>query len=706
MRENWTQKTTPMRLLLVALFVFMMHAWSAGAVVTDSVRLQALPAETNTTRAKTAPSRDDSEAWQYYLSTLYDNEEVDGSLSIEEAYEQLNELSMNPLDINSAETSDLLLIPGLTISHISDIIRHRERYGNFKSIYELMLIPSIDNNMCSYLSHFLMIGDSSEGKTEGHLFNRQAFKGRVLLSSSIPLYRRQGDMDGSYLGDPTGHSTRLTLGWGSRLRINLAGGKTAGEPFASHGNRWGYDTYAYNITYRGKGVVKQLIAGTFRGQFGMGLAMNNSFNLGKQAMLSAVGRQRSTFSPHSSTGTDGKYHQGAATVLNLSRTTQLAAFFSWRYLDATLNADSSISTIITNGYHRTLTEMAKKNNSSLTSAGLHLRYHRSTKAGLRYDIGASYVINSFSRTMNPTFSKADTIAASKLYRLFTPHGRSTWNASVDYSLKWGPLTLTGETATGDCKAAATINSILWKASSRLSLTAVQRYYSYKYYAYLGRSFGENSTVGNESGVYVAMQWNPVSTLVLSVYADYAYFPWYRYRQPPATSAWDVCVAATYDIRRWRLSARLRLKEKDSSSHRLRLMATYRSERWLLCTNVEGIRYRSKEGKDGIVVSQSGRFALGRGISVSGEGVLFFTEGYDARVYVNTLPLMNTLSFSPFYYKGVQGSVLLRAALTGRLTGLLRLTHCRYFDREDVSTGVRRIAHPWKTDIAAQVAWQL
>ena len=655
-------------------------------------------------KTKDAPSRDASEAWQYYLSTLYDNEEAD-ELSIEEAYEQLNELSMNPLDINSAETSDLLLIPGLTISHISDIIRHREKYGDFKSLYELMLIPSIDNNMCSYLSHFLMIGDSSKDEKDGFVLNRRAFKGKLLLSSSIPLYRRQGDLDGTYLGDVTGHSTRLTMGWGSRLRINLAGGKSAGEPFASHGNGWGYDSYAYNISYRGKGMVKQLIVGTFRGQFGMGLTMNNSFSLGKQAMLSAVGRQSSTFSPHSTTGADGKYHQGAATVLNLSRTMQLAAYVSWRYVDATLNADSSISTIITNGYHRTRTEMAKKNNSSLTSAGLHLRYHHITEAGLWYDIGASYVMTGFSRNMTPTFSKADTIPTSKLYRLFTPHGKSTWNASVDYSLRWGPLTFTGETATGDSKAAATINSILWKTSARFSVTAVQRYYSYKYYAYLGRSFGENSTVGNESGVYVALQWNPVGTLVLSGYMDYAYFPWYRYHQTPGTSAWDGCVAATFDIRRWRLSARLRLKEKDGSSHRLRLMATYRSERWLLCTNVEGIRYKKKEGKDGIVVSQSGRYTLGRGVTVSGEGVLFFTEGYDARVYVNTLPLMNTLSYTPFYYKGAEGSAMLRVALGSGLTGLLRITHCRYFDREEVSSGDRRIAHPWRTDVAAQLAWE-
>lgn len=667
--------------------------------------------DTINTLAAEAPEDNSSEAWQYYLSTLYDSasDENGDILSVEEAYEQLNELSLSPLNLNTAETEDFLLIPGLNITIISDILKYRDKYGSFKSLYELSLVPSVDDNMRRYLSHFLVVEEKDaavSGKGLKNAIEGSAFKCRLLLSSSIPFYRRQGDIDGSYLGDAVGHSTRLTFGWGSRLRINIAGGKTAGEPFASHGNRWGYDSYAYNVTYRGTGLVKQLIVGTFRGQFGMGLTMNNGFYLGKQAMLSAAGRQQSTFSPYSSTGTDGKYHQGAGAVLNLSRAIQLAAFASWRYTDATLNADSTISTIITNGYHRTATEMAKKHNSSLTTAGLHLRYHHTTMHGLLYDVGASYVITSFSRHVNPTFSKADTIPNSKLYRLYTPHGRNTWNASVDYRLSWRSVTFTGETATGDCHAPATINSILWKAASRLTLTAIQRYYSYKYYSYFGRSFGENSAVSNESGFYLALQWKPASRLTISAYADYAHFPWYRYQSSLNTSSWDGSVTASYDIKQWKLSARLRIKDKDATSQRLRLMATYRSRLWLLCSNIEGIRYKEKTGNDGIVFSQTALYKLTDRIHLSGEGIFFSTDSYDARLYVNTLPLMNTFSYTPFYYKGIYGSLMLKAEISRRLTGLLRFSHTQYFNRETISTGDRMIPHRWKTDLDVQIKWEL
>ena len=630
-----------------------------------------------------------------FLTTFYENSD-DGALSMEEAYEQLLELQQNPLDINTAETEDLLQIPGLNISQISDIIEYRDRYGKIRSIYELNLIPSLGDHIIPYLSQLLTVGTPERAAST---------RASILLSSSLPLYRRQGDIDGTYLGDRTAHSVRANFTHSSGISFNLTGAKTGGEPFACNGNKWGYDSYAYNLTIRNRGPLKQLLLGTFRGQFGMGLTMNNGFTLGKQALLAAAGRQSTTFSPHNGSY-DGKHHRGVAAVLDLSRSVQLATYFSWRYIDATLNADSTISTILTDGYHRTANEMGKKNNSSNMSAGLHLRYHNVSKAGLRYDLGASFVYAHFNRTLNPTFSKADTVPLSKAYRLYNLHGNNSWNASVDYSIRWNRFTLTGETALSDKKAVATINSLLWHASSSIDVTVVQRFYSYKYYSYYGKSFGENSSPSNESGAYVAVQWKPLRRLVIGAYTDYAHFPWYRYHQPTGTWSWDNALTAALDVRRWTLGMRLRVKRKDGTTQRLRFSAAYKDEHWQLSTMFEGCHSNDDESKNGVVISQTAKYTFSKIATLSAQAAFFSTDDYDSRVYIRTLPLLNSFSYNPFYYKGIHGALLLSVKPIRRITTVLRLSHTHYFNRSTVASAGRMISHPYKTDVDVQLKLSL
>ena len=59
--------------------------------------------------------------WQQYLTEFFENSD-EAAASMEEAYGHLTELVQQPLDINTADIDQLMLIPGLTIDHISDII--------------------------------------------------------------------------------------------------------------------------------------------------------------------------------------------------------------------------------------------------------------------------------------------------------------------------------------------------------------------------------------------------------------------------------------------------------------------------------------------------------------------------------------------------------------------------------------------------------
>jgi hypothetical protein len=97
--------------------------------------------------------------------------------------------------------------------------------------------------------------------------------------------------------------------------------------------------------------LENAIVGKYKLSIGMGLVVNNSFGMGKLATLQQLGRNNNTIRPHSSRSqTD--YLQGAAATVRLSPKWQATAFASYRPFDATLNADGTARTIVTDGYHQ------------------------------------------------------------------------------------------------------------------------------------------------------------------------------------------------------------------------------------------------------------------------------------------------------------------------------------------------------------------
>ena len=74
--------------------------------------------------------------------------------------------------------------------------------------------------------------------------------------------------------------------------------------------------------------------------------------------------------------------------------------------------------------------------------------------------------------------------------------------SVNYGYTASRWSLSGETATGNCHAIASINKLSYEPVHELTLTAIQRFYSYKYHALFAESFNDGGYVQNENGLYI------------------------------------------------------------------------------------------------------------------------------------------------------------------------------------------------------------
>ncbi len=632
-------------------------------------------------------------------------EDLDGAESEDWTitYEELSDLAENKIDINNASEDDLLRLPFLSGQQVMDIQEYLYRYGAIRSAAELMMIPSIDYNTRQMLVRCIYFGDNSSRKRFPSV-DSIIRKGRneIMATAHIPLYEREGDKNG-YLGYQYKHWIRYQFTYGKWIKAGIMASQDAGEPFFAGKNKWGYDYVSPYFLMRDCGRLKALALGRYRLRFGMGIVMNSSFSLGKQASISSLGRSSQGIFAHSSRQ-EYNYMQGVAATVEAIRHLDLTGFVSYRKIDATLNNDdNSISTILKTGYHRTISEMSRRRNASQTIAGGNVRYHNNG-----FHLGATGYYTTFNKMLRP-----DT---SRLYKRYSPQGRQFWNIGIDYGYTSRRLTIRGETATGDCGAIATINSASLMLGNRLSVMAIQRFYSYKYYSLMSSSFCEGSSVQNESGICVGMNWAVLRRLSLSSYVDYAYFPWPRYLITGTSRTFDMQHTATWTKGSWDITARYRLKtwNRDNSEthsldrvtqHRARLAITNSNKLWLSRTQCDVSLYKQNGTSKGYMISQQAGIRT-KTLQLYASVAYFNTDDYNSRVYAYERSTLYTLSFPMLHGNGLRAMASIRADIGKNLMIIAKAGTTHYFDRDVVGSGLQAINSNTITDIDIQLRWRL
>ncbi len=640
--------------------------------------------------------QDDS--WQDVIAELATSDDME-SPAWDNTIDLLTELADSPIDINNATREDLERLPFLSDIQIEDIMAYLYQYGSMKSEGELAMIVSLDPLRRKLLTRFIFFGEKNEDRKFPKLSDISKYgKHDILASIKVPFYERKGDKNG-YLGYQYKHSIRYTFSYSDYVKIGLTGAQDAGEPFFAGRNSMGYDHYSFYLSLRKMGRIKSLVVGRYKVKMGMGLVINNNIGLGKLTSLSSLGRQSNYIGGYSSRS-DANYLQGAAITVSLPANMELTAFASYREIDATLNKDDgSIATILKTGYHRTPTEMEKKNNSSQSLAGGNLSFDKNG-----FHAGVTALYTHLNRNIDP---------GEQLYRRYYAKGQDYWNISVDYGFNKGRFSFAGETATGDCNAIATINKLGFRASGSLSLMAVYRRYSYKYYSLFSESFSEGGYVQNESGIYLGAEWHPSSYLSMSAYSDYSHFPWAKYLIDFSSRAWDNLVSASYSRGNITLGLRYRLKMKeknndekngltDDITHKARLFVEYKTETWKLKTQADFTSDHYKENSNGWMITQSASWTPNRKLSFSASAGYFNTDDYNSRICFYEKGLLYSFNYPSLYGEGVRYSLWTRLTLSSRIWITAKLATTDYFDRDHISSGLQQIDHSSMTDLELQM----
>ena len=635
--------------------------------------------------------------WDELLAEAMTAEDMEAA-DWEDTYDMLCELEQQPLNLNTATREELEALPFLSAHQVEDLMEYIYRYGPIKSMNELRMIKTLDLTQTELLRYFTFVEDERVEPGFPRLSNILKYgRHETMANVRVPFYQRKGDENG-YIGYPYRHWLRYKMSYGDYVKAGFVGSQDAGEPFFADKNKAGYDFYSYYLQIRKLGRIDNAVVGKYKLSTGMGLVLNNSFGLGKLAMLQQLGRNTNIVRPHSSRSQSG-FFQGAAATVSLSTQWRLTAFLSYRPLDATLNDDGTISTIVTGGYHRTPTEMEKKNNSHAADAGTHIGYRQ---GGLH--AGATVLYTHFDRQLCPN--------TKTLYRRYNAQGNNFMNVSADYGYLHPRFALNGETAVNRDGALATINSLSLQAADGMTVMLLQRFFSYRYTALYARTMTEGGHVQNERAVYLGATWKPRPDLQLQAYTDYAYFAWARYQVSQASHAWDNLLSATYSRGTWTLTGRYRLhlRQRDNETktaltnyteHRGRLSLTQGSARLTATTQADAV----STGNDwGYMLSET----VGRQwhkLKASAGCGYFNTTGYASRLYVYERSPLYAFSFPAYYGEGMRLMLMVQSAPVSRLTLTAKLGLTRYFDRSTIGTGLQLIDSSMQTDLDLQLRWK-
>jgi hypothetical protein len=703
--------------------------------------------------------------WEDFVQDMYEqyaNQEVDDEGQewedggLDAMLDELYEIHLSPINLNDLKSKEsandsqtytterLSQLPFLNRQQIEAIVYYVNVNYPVRSLGELMLIRELDYLTRLRLMLFCYAGEPSE---EGTYSLRRLWRfaqHEVTARTDFPLYTKDGYRDKPqsvveaspnkiYRGNSNYHSLRYQLRSMHRVTAGFQIEKDAGEDVM--------DYCAGYVMVNQIGNIRTLIVGDYKLGFGQGLVINNGMSFGKSSGWGLFSNTSVTHGirKHSSMS-EANHFRGAAIDYGLGENAHLTAFLSYRNVDGTLRTDNhnAISSLKTDGLHRTLLERSKKGIVGELSAGGNFGYFH--KGWL---LGLTGIVTHFSMPLAPKFNTPST-----RYRRFYPQGTLFSALGASYSYRRDRWVVQGEYAFSTSngvddhsvlpsevkhshpnRGAAAVNSMRYKLNNYTYLSALVRYYDARYATIYSRAFGENSRPQNELGAFIGITAEPWTKVHLEAYMDCFQSPEQRYRAAAGAKGFESQIKMTYnpsDRTSWQIRYRLKSKQQDvkvrndvtqlyyATRHDLRVQWNYRlHKQFLLKTTAAGVYYIHPSSSDeiGYLLTQHLRWERQmkriHGKQRADFSITYFhTDSYASKVYTNEPSLLYTLGMTSLFYHGVKAIVLYSTNISSRLSLTCKISATKYFNRDTIGTGLEMINASHKEDIQLQLRWKL
>ncbi|HXH20376.1 MAG TPA: helix-hairpin-helix domain-containing protein [Chitinophagales bacterium] len=637
------------------------------------------------------------------------SEETDESFNFDAYLEQLADLQKNPLNLNKATYDELLVFRLLTAKQADAIIRHREKYGDFISIYELQSVKDFDLITIYRILPFVTVkGDLDDYQL--HSFRQLISEGdfELFLRCSQILEEQKGyapldsgEAGQRYLGNPSKIYTRFRYSFPNKLSYGFTAEKDAGEEVFKGSQPRGFDFYSGHFFVKNVSVFKCIAAGDYEMKTGQGLVMYSGFGFGKSPLVTSIKKTSETLRPYTSVD-ENNFLRGAAATADAGDF-EITGFFSRDRKDANIaEADTSddealiaqATSLLESGLHRTESELEDKDAVRLTAAGGYLKYRRRAS-----HIGLSAVHT----RLNFPLEKGN-----EPYNQYEFYGDRLTNFGADYALLVKNFYFFGEFAMTDKLAISTLHGCIASLDPKVDMALLYRYFQRDYFSFFSNPFSESRKPYNERGIYAGLSVRPVKNFQLDSYLDYYRFPWLRYQADAPSSGLDFLAQLT-----WRPSKKLEIygryknetKEGNAPENtgnmnmltpigkqNIRWNVKYKvSESVSFENRFECVIYDDGEKENGFLIYQDITYkSLSFPLSVSGRFVLFDTYSYDARVYTYEDDVLYYHFVPAYYSKGTRFYFVLRYKAARWLDLWLKFGQTYFANQDTIGSGLDEI----------------
>lgn len=639
---------------------------------------------------------------EQYLSPGLEDEE--NAYRREADYERMEQWRDHPINLNTADKTLLLELPFLTESEADSILAYRNRYRLFYSTGELQLVHGLREETRRWMRLFTLTPTDETTRYTRKKQKRQ-WTGNALWRTDIPFYEREGQKGENprYLGNGLAHTLRLRLEYGQTASMGLTGQKDAGEPFCSRGKK-PFDHLSGFFLLSGKRKGGTLLLGDYDLYAAQGLVLGKTSFGGKAQRMERLPAGTGRLKPHTST-TECGYFRGVAGEKTWEHF-RLITFLSLQQIDARRQGDT-ITTLYTDGLHRTISEREHRNAASLFTGGARGEWRTPD-----FVMGITALTDRYSRTVFPDI---------KPYNLYYMRGKTATGFSADYTTRGRKWSLTGEAAFDKKLHPATSHTLRFSPFTTTTFTLQMRHFSPQYVAIHAEADGQSSRTQNETGLLLGVQTRLTENIEALAYADLYLFHRPTYRCASACSKGSEVYADlkwyTGKTSWWNFRYKIRTRQQNITGHKgyVEYVTSHRgrcaftltpSPKWSVNMAADASLSTSptRKTETGWMVSLRSTYKPVSRFSTSVFASAFFTDSYKTRLFAYQPQLRHSSSFPSFYYHGMSAVALAEGELCKGLRLAARYVFCKYFNRPTISSGTQQIDSSVKNDLSLQLYW--
>ena len=644
------------------------------------------------------------------------SENTDAEIDFTSELENLEIYKKNKLNLNKVSYEELINLVFLNEIQVQSLIKYRETFGDFISIYELQAVPNLELSDIYKILPYISIFESPY-KIPITLKNLATQGTSELITRTRFVVQTQKgynpDLQNGYFGSKYAAFCRYRFKFDNRISAGFTAEKDAGEAFLGSTPPKGFDFYSAHIEANNLNkVVKKVVVGDFQAQFGQGLGMWSGLAFGKSPMVMNVKRQAQGVRSYRSAN-ESAFFRGVAATIKLGNL-EISPFYSAHKMDSRVdtttgenNFEGSISSFLVGGFHRTPSELATKNQVSQQILGNNLKYTRK--------------LSSIGITSTYTVFEYPFVASDKPYRIYDFVGKNLLNLSIDYKHSFRNVSFFGEVAKSQPGGWAALNGALIVLDNRFSISLVHRYFGADYQTFWGNAFGESTKPKNEKGLFVGANYNLTPKLTLSAFSDNFSYNWLRYQTDAPSIGSDYFTELRYKYsRKAQYYVRYRNrnvpenlnstngilpKTSSNSKHQFRINASYKIENLSLQSRAECtfVTDQNNTKSRGFLVFQDINYkALSMPVTFSLRYALFDCPSYDSRIYAYENEILYSYSIPAYYGTGSRLYAMTRITAGKHLDFWVRYAQTWYTDRTSIGSGLEQIQGNLKSEVKLQM----